>query len=112
MDKDNTRVIELGEKDLEDAIRGLPALVVDCYATWCPDCRVMAPLIEQLAADNKGCIVFAGMDMEHSQAVKELYQIMAVPTLLIFRDGRLVSRLVEPAPQKAQLQKELDRCFA
>lgn len=112
MDKSGTPVIELSDQDLDGAISAHPRLVVDCWAPWCPDCRMISPVFDALASDNKGKITFAKINMDTHQAVKEKYQVMAVPTLLIFKDSKLVNRLVEPAPRKQSLQSDLDKSLA
>jgi thioredoxin 1 len=109
MDKPDIPVIELMEQDLDGAIKSHPRLVVDCWAPWCPDCRMIAPVFDALAADNKGKITFAKVNLDNNQGVKDKYQVLAVPTLLIFKDGKLVDRLVEPAPRKQSLQSELGK---
>lgn len=110
MEERNKAVTELDLAGLDVAITGQPALVVDFYAPWCPDCHAIAPVLAQLAA-GAGRIAFAAVDVDAVPGVKERFEIMAVPTLLVFRDGELVERWVEPAPRTAALQKELDRCF-
>ena len=107
-----TPVIELSDKDLDRAIKEHTRLIVDCWAPWCPDCRALDPVYTELAQENNGKITFAKIHMDQHPAVKEAYQVLAVPTLLMFRDGKLVHRLVEPAPRKAALQQEIDQKLA
>jgi thioredoxin 1 len=109
MDKAGAPVIELTGEDLHAAIKAHSRLVVDCWAPWCPDCRMIAPVFDALAADNKGKITFAKVNLDHNQEVKDKYQVLAVPTLLVFKDGNLVNRMVEPAPRKQPIQQELDK---
>lgn len=108
MEGERKTVIELSEKDLDQAIRDHARLIVDCSAPWCPDCRALDPVYTMLAAEYSGRVAFAKIQINQNHGVKEAYQVMAVPTLLMFRDGRLVHRLVEPAPKKAALQNEID----
>jgi len=112
MDKAGAPVIDLTDKDLDDAIKAYSRLVVDCWAPWCPDCRMIAPVFDALAADNNGNITFAKVNLDHNQGVKDKYQVLAVPTLLVFKDGKLVNRLVEPAPRKQPIQQELEQSLA
>jgi thioredoxin 1 len=111
MDKANSPVIELNEQGLDKAVKDHARLVVDCWAPWCPDCRVIAPVFDALAADNKSKITFAKINMDNNDGVKDKYQVLAVPTLLIFKDGKLVNRLVEPAPRKPAIQAELGKSY-
>jgi thioredoxin len=103
---------EIDGPQLETALKNPGVLVVDCYAPWCPDCRAIAPVLGQLAAENAGHITFAAINVDTHPAVKEAYSILAVPTLLIFKDGKLLDRWVEPAPRKKQLREKLDRLLA
>jgi thioredoxin 1 len=72
---------------------GTPVLV-DFYADWCGPCKMMAPVIEQLATDYEGRVTVGKLDVDSAQEVAIRYRIMGVPTLGYFRDGKLVDRLV------------------
>lgn len=109
MADDHSAIIDIGEKDLNQAIKEHPRLIVDCWAPWCPDCHALEQVYSMLAAEYSGKITFAKIQLDLNPAVKETYQIRAVPTLLLFRNGRLIHRLVEPSPKKAALQHEIDR---
>jgi thioredoxin 1 len=112
MESSKVPVTELGERDLDAAIQGNTRLVVDCWAPWCGDCRRMAPVFDDLAADNAGKIVFAKVNLDINPAVKAAYQIMAVPTFLVFKDGKLVASMVEPSPRKSYLQTSIQELLA
>jgi len=109
MNKGNPPVIELDEQDMDKIIKSHARLVIDCWAPWCPDCRTLAPVFDALAEDIKGKITFAQINVDTNQGVKDKYQVMAVPTLLLFKDGELTNRLVEPAPKKTVLQGEIEK---
>lgn len=110
MDKEKA-VIELKAQDVNNAVKKHDALILCCYAPWCPDCHVISPVIEQLAKDNLGKITFAKMNMDKSRDFTEEYEIQAVPTLLFFKQGKVVVRKVEPAAKVKLLQDEIDKCF-
>jgi thioredoxin len=80
----------LTDRNFDEAVRKYPMLVVDCWAEWCGPCRMVAPVIEALAHDYQGRIAFGKLDVDHNQGVAGRYQIMSIPTLLIFKGGRLV----------------------
>jgi len=96
----------LTERNFDRAIAKYPMLVVDCWAEWCGPCRMVAPVIEGLARDYKGRIVFGKLDVDHNRGVGERYRIMSIPTLLIFREGQLVGTKVGALPRRA-LEGEL-----
>ena len=92
MENAKALVLELNSKNLEDAIRNNHSLVVDCWAPWCGPCRMMSPVIEELASDLKGKITFGKLNTDENQDIAARYQVQAIPTLLIFKDGKLAER--------------------
>jgi thioredoxin 1 len=84
---------------------------VDCWAPWCGPCRMMTPIIDELAAENTGKIAFAKLNTDENRDIAARYQIQAIPTLLIFKDGKLADRKVGAMPKKL-LQGELDKVLA
>jgi thioredoxin 1 len=100
MENEKGLVLELNSKNLEEAIKNNPALVVDCWAPWCGPCRMMSPVIDELATDLKGKITFGKLNTDENQDMAMKYQVQAIPTLLIFKDGKLADRKVGALPKK------------
>jgi thioredoxin 1 len=100
MENEKGLVLELNSKNLEEAIKNNPALVVDCWAPWCGPCRMMSPVIDELATDLKGKITFGKLNTDDNQDMAMKYQVQAIPTLLIFKDGKLADRKVGALPKK------------
>jgi thioredoxin len=73
--------------------RGRPVLV-DAWAAWCGPCRMIAPAIDQLAAESQGRYKISKLNVDENPLTASRYQIASIPTLLIFRDGQLVDRLI------------------
>ena len=82
-------------------------LVVDFWAEWCGPCRMVAPVLEAIAAEHGGKIRVAKLNVDDAPDVARRYEIMSIPTLLVFQDGIPKKRLVG-AKGKAQLVSELE----
>jgi len=111
MEKANGLVLEVTGKNIDELIKNNPSLVVDCWAPWCGPCRMMGPIIDELANDLKGKITFGKMNTDENQDVATKYEIQAIPTLLIFKGGKLADRKVGALPKKI-LESELTKSLA
>jgi len=76
----------------------LPVLV-DLWAPWCGPCHMIAPVVEKLAVDYAGRLKVAKLNVDENPATANAYHVQGIPTLLIFRDGRVVDRIVGAAPE-------------
>jgi thioredoxin 1 len=92
--------ITVTDSTFQQMIQQHSLVVVDCWAVWCAPCRMIAPVIESLAQDYAGRIVFAKLDVDTNPLISRQYQIQSIPTLLIFKHGRLVDRLVGALPRQ------------
>ena len=91
------------ERELQGA--GTKPVLVDAWAAWCGPCRMIAPTIEQLARESNGRWVVAKLDVDANPSTAQRYHINSIPTLLIFKGGRLVDQLVGLQPKPAILAK-------
>jgi len=82
-------------------------VLVDFYATWCPPCKALAPVIDSLATDYKGKVAFVKVDIDKARDLTAQYKIQGVPTLVLFAEGKEVQRLVGGRPEM-ELRAELD----
>ncbi len=85
----------------------MPTLV-DFWAPWCAPCRMIGPVVEDLAAERADSVKVVKVNIDESPEVAAAYGIHSIPTLMIFRDGEVVDRFVGVQP-KAELQRALDR---
>jgi len=97
------QVIEATDQAFDTVIAGPGVVVVDCWAVWCGPCRMVAPVIEELAKDYAGKVKFAKLDVDKNPATAQKYGIQSIPTLLFFKDGKLVDQKIGAMP-KATLE--------
>ena len=99
-----------------DVLQSSQPVVVDFYAEWCGPCRMMSPLVEQLAGEYAGQVVIGKLDVDVNQEIAIRYGVMGIPTLGLFRDGKMVDRLVGypggAAPIKAWIEKNIKNVTA
>lgn len=81
------------DEDFEEKIKQGVTLI-DFYADWCGPCRMLTPVLEEVAAEMQGKAAFAKLDIDQNQKVAGQYQVTSVPTLVLFKDGKEVNRLV------------------
>ncbi|MGB9717559.1 MAG: thioredoxin [Thermoproteota archaeon] len=75
-------------------------MVVDCWAPWCGPCHMIAPIIEGLARDYSGKILFGKLNVDENPEASAQYEIVSIPTLLVFKNGKLVDRIVGAMPRR------------
>jgi len=103
--------VVIGDKDLDEFVGKYDKVVVDCWAPWCGPCRMLSPTIDALAKDMKGKIVFGKLNTDDNFQTSEKYRISSIPSLLFFKDGKLVDKMVGAAPRpmvEQQIKKTLD----
>jgi thioredoxin 1 len=96
-----SRPLPLTDATLDAAIAGHAVLVVDVWAPWCGPCRIVGPVLDELARDLAGQVTFGKVNADENRATMERYGIRGIPTMLIFKNGRLVDQIVGAAPKDA-----------
>jgi len=99
--------IEINDNDLENIINKYENVVIDCWAPWCAPCLMLSPLIKDLAKDLQGKVVFAKINVDNNPRTAMAFNIMSIPTLLIFKNGQLKDKIIGAILQKDLLKNKL-----
>jgi len=102
--------IEANEENFDELIRRYGLVVVDFWAEWCGPCWMIAPIIEKLAKEYSGKVVFLKLNVDRNRRLAARFGIMSIPTLIIFKDGKPVDMIVGAYPKpllEARIKKHL-----
>lgn len=102
-------IVEMADNDFDEKIRGLAGpVLVDFWASWCPPCKQIAPALDELAEELAGQATVAKVDVDANGDLANRFGIRSIPTLVIFKDGRVVDQMIGAAP-KPQIRQFLER---
>jgi len=91
--------VHMTDETLDSYIKKYDTVIVDCWAVWCAPCLMIAPIVEELAKELKGKVVFGKLNVDENQMTAAKYGIMSIPTLLVFKNGKLVDRIIGAMPK-------------
>ncbi|MFL6510128.1 MAG: thioredoxin, partial [Nitrososphaera sp.] len=101
-----TEPIVLTDSNFGSEVAKYPIMLVDFWAPWCGPCRMVSPIIEQLAKEYSGKIAFGKVNVDDNQRIAASFGIQSIPTLMLFKDGKAVDIIVGAMP-KAQIEMKL-----
>jgi thioredoxin 1 len=102
-------MLELSQSNFKtDVLGSEKPVLVDFWAPWCGPCRMVAPVVEELATDYAGKIVVGKVNVDENQELAASYGVMSIPTLCLFVKGEVVGRLVGFRPKK-EIAAEIDK---
>jgi thioredoxin 1 len=90
--------IEVTDQTFDGFIKKYEKVVIDCWAAWCGPCRIISPIIDELAKE-KTDIIFGKLNVDQNREVPQRYGIMSIPTLLYFKNGELVDKTMGALPK-------------
>ena len=101
--------VEVTDASFESAVlKSDKPVVVDFWATWCGPCKMVAPVLDEIAGENKDKVTIAKLDIDANPATARDYQVMSIPTMIVFQDGKPVKQIVGAKPKAALLSDLAD----
>lgn len=101
-----TEPVVLTDSNFKSEIAKYPVILVDFWAPWCGPCRMVSPIIEQLAKEYSGKVAFGKVNVDENQIISASFGIQSIPTMMIFRGGKAVDVMIGALP-KAQIQMKI-----
>lgn len=102
-------IVNVGDSDFKkEVIDSQQPVLVDFWATWCGPCRAIAPTLEELASSYKGKVKVAKVNVDENQATPQQYGVRSIPTLLLFKGGKVVEQIVGAVP-KSKLESAIQK---
>jgi len=92
----------------QDVLNSSKTVVVDFWATWCGPCKMVAPVLDEIAGENAAKITVAKLDIDQNPSTARDYQVMSIPTMIVFQDGKPVKQIVGAKPKAALLNDLAD----
>ncbi len=99
------KTLELNDSNFDEAIKGDKPVLVDFWAEWCGPCKMIGPVVEELAGDYEGKAIVAKVNVDENPQVAGRYGIRSIPTLLVFKGGEIVDKQVGAVPKSVLAQK-------
>lgn len=99
--KASDKPLDLTDATFKKFTEDNPLAVVDCWAPWCGPCRFVSPVVEELARDYAGRIAFGKLNVDQNNEVATQYGIMSIPTLLVFKKGKLIDQIIGAMPRQS-----------
>ena len=97
--------ITLTDQNINEAVAKYPFIVVDCWAEWCGPCKMLGPILENLAKKHVGQIVFGKLDVDKNPDTAKKYGVRSIPNLLVFKNGEKVGDIVGALPEPKLIER-------
>ena len=93
-------IIVTNENYIDEVINSDIPVLLDFWATWCGPCRMIAPIVEEIAAENEGKIKVGKVNVDEQEELAVMFSISAIPTLVVIKDGEVVNKIVGIKPKE------------
>jgi thioredoxin 1 len=98
--------VELSETNFDqEVLKATLPVLVDFWAVWCGPCKMIAPIVDELAIEYDGKLKIGKVDVDNNQQIAMQYGIRSIPTLLVFKSGKVVEQIIGAAPKKSLIEK-------
>ena len=102
-----SKVKILTDENFDDIVKRTSFLVIDCWAPWCGPCRMVSPIIEELAEEYSDKVTFTKLNVDENVKIPYEFKIAAIPTLLFFRNGKHIDTLIGAVP-KSNIKRKIE----
>jgi len=92
--------IPVTDTTFEETIQKYPMIVIDCWAPWCGPCRMVSPVLEEIARDYAGRIIIGKLNVDENQETAMKYRIMSIPAMMIFKNGKFIDQVIGAMPRQ------------
>lgn len=107
----SSKVIELKEETFAEVVDAPGLALVDFWAVWCGPCKMIAPVVQQMAEEYDGRVRVAKLNVDDAPTVAARYNIRSIPTIILFRDGQVIDTIVGAVP-RAQIVAAIEKALA
>lgn len=97
--------ITVTDASFDEFVSKYPLVLVDCWAPWCGPCRMLSPVLDELATEMQGKVVFGKLNVDEEKMTAVSFGITSIPAMLIFREGKFVDQLIGALPKQRIIQK-------
>ena len=95
-----TSPMTITDASFDEFVSGYPLVLVDCWAPWCGPCRMLSPVLDELASEMQGKVVFGKLNVDEEKMTAVTFGITSIPAMLIFSNGKFVDRLIGAVPKQ------------